>query len=65
MSLFRRRVHHLIDQLSDEDLQSVWTALKGFYYDAYMLKAIQESKVALNPGDTLTREEALELLPLL
>jgi hypothetical protein len=65
MSLLRRRVHHLIDQLSDEDLQGVWVGLKGFYYNAYMLKAIQEAKESLNPGDTLTREEALDLLPLL
>lgn len=65
MNLFRRRAHHLIDHLSDQELEKVWVELETLYYDLYMLKAVQASKEAHNPGDTLTREEALRLLPLM
>ena len=62
MNLFRSRAHNLIDRLSDEDLTSMWSFLETFYQDLYMLRAIQVAKQTLQPGDALTREEALELL---
>jgi hypothetical protein len=64
MNLFRSRAHHLIDRLSDEELASAWIELETLFHDLYVMKAIQASKKCHNPGDTLTREEALRLLPL-
>ncbi len=65
MNLFRSRAHHLIDRLSDEDLSSLWSFLETFYQDLYMLRAIQIAKQTLQPGDALTRDEALELLAII
>jgi hypothetical protein len=65
MNLFRSRAHHLIDRLSDEDLECLWTELETLYYDCYLLQAVQAAKKTHRPGDTLTREEALRLLPLI
>ncbi len=65
MNLFRSRAHHLIDRLSDEELESIWVMLESTYYDLYLLRATQDAKRTYQPGDTLTREEALQLLPLL
>jgi hypothetical protein len=65
MNPLRSRVHHLIDQLLDEEVESLWPVLEALYYDFYMIRAIEESKQTLQPGDTLTREEALRSLPLL
>lgn len=65
MNLFRSRAHHLIDRLSDEELAIVWATLETLYCDLFMLRAVQEGQRSHNPGDTLTREEALDLMPLL
>lgn len=65
MNLFRSRAHYLIDRLSDQELEEIWVELETLYYDLYMLKAVQASKKTHNPGDTLTREEAVRLLPLI
>jgi hypothetical protein len=65
MNLFRNRAHNLIDRLSDADLTSMWSFLETFYQDLYMLRAIQNAKQTLQPGDALTREEALELLAII
>lgn len=65
MDLYRNRAHHLLDCLTDEELESVWSELETMYFDLYILRAIQEAKRAHQPGDTLTREEAMRLLPLL
>lgn len=65
MNPLRSRAHRLIDRLSDEDLQNVWPALQEIYYDTYLLRAIQEGKQTLKPGDTLNREEALRWLLML
>ncbi|MGI0487624.1 hypothetical protein ACN4EK_19450 [Pantanalinema rosaneae CENA516] len=59
----RTKVHRLIDQLSDEQLVNIWADLSDLYCDSYMIQAIQASKQSLKPGDTLTREEALRVLP--
>jgi hypothetical protein len=65
MNFFRSRAHNLIEHLSDDELETLWGVLEPLYCDLYMLRAIQTAKRAHNPGDTLTREEAIRLLPLL
>ncbi len=65
MNLFRSRAHHLIDTLSDQELESLWTELETLYHDLYMLKAVEASQYTHRPGDTLTRDDALRLLPLI
>lgn len=65
MYLLRNVFHELIDELSDEDLESLWRVLRERYYDFYMMKAIQETKRIVRPGNTLTREEAIQLLEFL
>lgn len=65
MNLFRSRAHHLIDSLSDKELESLWVELETLYHDLYMLKAVEASQQTHRPGDTLTREDALRLLPLI
>ncbi|MGG6266330.1 MULTISPECIES: hypothetical protein [unclassified Leptolyngbya] len=65
MNFYRSRAHHLIDRLSDAELETFWAVLETAYFDFCMLRAIEEGRRAHKPGDTLTREEAIELLPLL
>ncbi|GAB1538575.1 hypothetical protein NUACC21_12370 [Scytonema sp. NUACC21] len=62
MNLLRIRIHHLIEQLADEDLESFWNTVHSMHCDFYMLKAIQEVKRSQQPWDTLTQEEAMRLL---
>ncbi|KYC37568.1 hypothetical protein WA1_39555 [Scytonema hofmannii PCC 7110] len=62
MNLLRIRIHHLIEQLADEDLESFWSSVHAMHCDFYMFKAIQEVKRSQQPWDTLTHEEALRLL---
>ncbi|BAU11591.1 hypothetical protein LEP3755_20900 [Leptolyngbya sp. NIES-3755] len=65
MNFYRSRAHHLIDRLSDPELERFWTVLETAYCDFYMLRAIEDARRSHKPGDTLTREEAIQLLPLL
>lgn len=65
MTLFRSRAHHLIDRLSDAEVAQLWPLLETAYFDFYMLSAIEDAKRLHKPGNTLTREEAMQLLPLL
>ena len=62
MNLPRDRVHHLIDQLTEEELEKVGSIVQELYYDFYLLKAIQAAKESVQPGDTLTRDEAIRYL---
>ncbi|MDX2228024.1 MAG: hypothetical protein NW220_00195 [Leptolyngbyaceae cyanobacterium bins.349] len=57
---FRTRVHTMIDELSDEDLARLWNLMAEVYYDTYLLKAIHTAQ--RSPGDSFTRDEALEFL---
>ncbi|MBD1836480.1 hypothetical protein H6F74_20350 [Trichocoleus sp. FACHB-90] len=52
----------LIEKLTDDNLEDTWQVLQQVYYDLYMLKAIQESKQSVQPGESLTREEAIRML---
>jgi hypothetical protein len=65
MDVLRNRLHLLIDQLTDEDLKTLLPVLSNIYYDFYLLRAIQASQRTRNPGDALTRDEALRFLSLL
>jgi hypothetical protein len=65
MSVLRDRTHRLVDCLSEAELAETWTILLDFYLDRYMLRAIAASKRSFQPGDSLTREEALRVLALL
>lgn len=65
MNLFRSRAHHLIDSLSDKEVESLWTELETLYHDLYVLRAVEASQHTHRPGDTLTREDAMRLLPLI
>ena len=62
MNFFRKRLHHLVDQISEQDLEEACRLLHRLHEDSFMLKAIQESKDSLNPGDSLSYEAALQLL---
>lgn len=62
MNLLRIRIHHLIEQLADDDLQSIWNVTVALYCDFYMLKAIESVKLKQQPWDTLTHDEAMRLL---
>lgn len=62
MNLLRLRMHHLIKQLADEDLQDIWNVLEALHCDFYMLKAIHQVKRSQQPWDILTHEEAVRLL---
>jgi hypothetical protein len=62
MNLFRIRMHHLIEQIADEDLQTAWEIVQALHFDSYMLKAIEQVKPSQHPWDILTHEEAIRLL---
>lgn len=62
MNLLRMRIHLLIENLADEDLESFWRVVYALHCDLYMMKAIQEVKRSHQPWDTLTHEEAVRLL---
>ncbi|MEA5513288.1 hypothetical protein [Nodularia sp. UHCC 0506] len=62
MNLLRIRIHHLIEQLDDEELQSAWNTLYALHCDSYMSQAIQQAKRMQQPWDILTHEEAMRML---
>ncbi|WP_414529981.1 hypothetical protein [Nodularia chucula] len=62
MNLLRIRIHHLIEQLGDEELESVWDAIHALHCDSYMWKSIQEANQLQQPWDILTHEEAKRML---
>lgn len=62
MSSIRDRLHQLIDQLPEPELEKARGTLQTLYWDSVMVKAIEESKKTLTPGDILTLEEAIQAL---
>lgn len=58
----KNRLYSLIEQMSDVDLEKAWEYLQTLHYDSSMLQGIQKSKTSHRPGDTLTQEEALQIL---
>jgi hypothetical protein len=55
-------MHHLIEQLADEDLHLVWSTVQALHFDCYMIRAIEEVKRSQQPWDMLTHDEALKQL---
>ncbi|MGC9528215.1 MAG: hypothetical protein ACP5D7_21995 [Limnospira sp.] len=55
-------MHRLIDGIAEEDVKVAWEFLKPLYEDAFVLDAIQNAQRKLRPGDSLTQEEALQVL---
>ncbi|GAB4276351.1 MAG: hypothetical protein Fur0025_01380 [Oscillatoriaceae cyanobacterium] len=51
-----------LDNFPDHSLEPLLSALKPLYYDIYMLRAVRQAQDTLQPGDTLTREEAIQFL---
>lgn len=62
MNLMRMRIHRLIEQLDDKDLDKVWSVVHTLHCDFYMMKAIQSVKQSQQPWDTLTHEQAVRML---
>ncbi|MBD2570272.1 hypothetical protein [Anabaena lutea] len=62
MNLLRIRMHHLIEQLADEDLQTAWELVQAVHFDSHMLKTMEQVKSLQQPWDILTHEEAIRLL---
>jgi len=62
MNLLRIRMHHLVEQLTDEELHIAWNIVQSLHFDYYMVKALEEVKRSQHPWDMLTREEALKQL---
>ncbi|ADI64628.1 hypothetical protein [Trichormus azollae] len=58
MNLLRIRIHHLIEQIADEDLQSFWEIVQALHFDSYM----EQVKRSQHPWDILTHNEAVRLL---
>ncbi|NET45224.1 MAG: hypothetical protein F6K15_26540 [Okeania sp. SIO2B3] len=62
MNFLKSKMYSLIGRMSDVDLERGWEYLQTLYYDSFMLKAIQKSKITHKPGDILTKEEAIQIL---
>jgi hypothetical protein len=62
MNLLRIRMHHLIEQIADEDMQSVWEVVQALHFDSYMVNAMEQVKRSQHPWDILTHDEAVRLL---
>ncbi|WP_413174735.1 hypothetical protein [Anabaena azotica] len=62
MNLLRIRMHHLIEQIADEDMQSVWEIVQALHFDSYMVNAMEQVKRSQHPWDILTHDEAVRLL---
>jgi hypothetical protein len=62
MNLLRIRTHHLIEQVADEELSTLWEIIQNLHFDCYMLKAMEQVKRSQHPWDILTHEEATRLL---
>jgi len=62
MISLKKKLHRLVDGIAEEDVKVAWDFLKPLYEDAFVLDAIQNAQRKLRPGDSLTREEALQIL---
>ncbi|NER38368.1 MAG: hypothetical protein F6J93_31190 [Oscillatoria sp. SIO1A7] len=51
-----------LDLLSDDNLEFIRATLEPLYQDVRVFQAIEEAENNFNPGDTLTRDEAIEYL---
>ncbi|MEM9927009.1 MAG: hypothetical protein AAF915_25250 [Cyanobacteria bacterium P01_D01_bin.50] len=62
MENLRNKIHRLIEQLNEEELEKTWEMVYTLRCDFQMKKAIQEVKDSQQPWDILTYDEALQYL---
>ncbi len=62
MENLRNKIHQLIEQLNEDELEKTWDTVYTLRCDFQMQKAIQEVKVSQKPWDFLTHDEALRYL---
>ena len=61
-TLQRQKIHKLIDQFTDEELEKVWGVVYALHCDLYMMKAIEQAKSSQQPWNILSHEEAVRQL---
>ena len=62
VQIMMSELYDRLDRLSDETLESLFATLEPLYDDVHMLGAIEEAQNNFHPGDTLTRDEAIDYL---
>ena len=62
IQIMMSELYDRLDRLSDESLESLRTTLEPLYSDVRMLGAIEEAQKTFHPGDSLTRDEAIDYL---
>ena len=62
MDNLRKKIHKLIEQLSEDELEKTWETVYTLLCDFQVKKAIQEVKDSQQPWDFLTHDEALQFL---
>ncbi len=61
-ALLKMKLYSLIEQMSHGDLKKAREYLETLHYDSSMLTAIHKSKTSYKPGDTFTKDEAIQIL---
>lgn len=62
MENLRNKIHRLIEQLSEDELEKTFQTVHNLRCDFQMVKAIQEVKDFQQPWDFLNDEEAMKYL---
>ncbi|BAY84940.1 hypothetical protein NIES267_44380 [Calothrix parasitica NIES-267] len=62
MENLRDKIHRLIEQLSEDELEKTWETVHTLRCDFQMIKAMQEVKDSQQPWDFLNDEEAIKYL---
>ncbi len=60
MGNLRNKIHRLIEQLNEDELEKTWEVVYTLRCDFQMKKAIQEVMDSQQPWDFLTHEQALQ-----
>ena len=60
--MLRQKIHKLIDELTDEEIEQVWDVVYALHCDLYMMKAIEQTKNSQQPWNILSHEEAVRQL---
>ncbi|AFY54047.1 hypothetical protein Riv7116_1487 [Rivularia sp. PCC 7116] len=62
MENLRKKIHRLIDQLSEDELKKTWETVYTLRCDFQVQKAIEENKDSQQPWDFLTYDEAMQYM---
>jgi hypothetical protein len=62
MENLRNKIHQLIEQLNQDELEKTWEAVYTLHCDFQMKKAVQQAQICQQPWDFLTHDEALRYL---